>query len=281
MNDIQFFSTARPKKETFHYYFNAFKTWHKLRLDVTLLSCPDREFQGLLARYGIKWQPEPELDQQFGLPRFDRLFRHFRELCQAEYMCYLNSDNMLSPQFMANFAFLRQHFAEFFMVGRRWDWYQSCPIDEGDDFENLFSLASKRGNYHEATGVDYFVYPARLLDDLEIPPFIFPMGKHDHWLTGLAWQAKIPLVDTTQTNLVIQPEPGELARGTHLPETPGYQLNSQLFWQYRGGCDISGASHQTYREANGDFQIKQIRKKPKKILPYSDWKGLVKHCLFR
>ena len=279
---IQFFSTVIPKPKDYHFYFNAFKTWHRLGLDVTILSQPDPEFEESLAQYQIKWFEEPELDLEYKLPCLNRLIHAYRQLCTAEYICILNSDIMLSPAFLETFAFLRSRYKQFFMVGQRWDWYHSVAIDEEESFESWFSLKNKDGRWHQKTGIDYFVFPVALLDQFQVPAFLVPRGgRWDHWLAGMACKKGIPLVDTTATNMILHMEPSPMVRNEiEQNSLEASKHNDRLYWDNGHGCDISGASHKTYRNAQNKIKIQRLIFRLKGLRRLT-FKGYVYHVFHR
>ena len=247
---LQFFCTAAVKTENDH--FNAFKTWQKLGIDVALLGPDDRELRDLLETYDIQW-----IEEESKLPTLDGLLRKCRELCTAEYIGYIHCDLMISPQFLQTFEFLCRQWHDFYMVGRHWDWLDAHAVPIAEDFSSIMTTEGRRGSWHGQSGMDYFVFRAAHLDNLDIPPFLVPRGHWQHWLTGLARTWGLPLIDTTMTNLVIQPklaQPLELSQGLNDPQL---SYNQNLY-QRNVGCDISGANYQTYYNQDHQLCLRQL-----------------------
>jgi len=250
--DITFFCTSGKIDRKNHNYTNAFKSWKNLGINVVLFGPDDDETKNILDEYGINWQLEPELHSDSKLPRLDDLLTMSANLCKTEYMCYINCDIIIFDQFLDTFSFLRKEYNDFFMVGQRWDWYKSNEMN----FQNtsVFDFEGKNIVLHAKTGVDYFVLKKTHLENVFIPPFLVPRSRWDHWFAGVSKRVGIPLVDTTATNIVVQPEPEQRLPLHNEPYKSELLYNENLY-RHNQGCDISGANVKTIIDSNKNIVI--------------------------
>jgi len=250
--DITFFCTSGKIDKTKHNYINAFKSWKNLGINVVLFGPEDNQTRDILNEYGIGWVKEPVLYSDSKIPKLDDLLTMSANLCRTEYMCYINCDIIISEQFLDTFFFLKKEYDDFFMVGQRWDWYQSHEINFKNS--NVFDFKDKNVVLHAKTGVDYFVFKKKILENIFIPPFLIPRGRWDHWFAGVSKRVGVPLIDTTATNTVIQPEPEHRIPEHIDPYRTEIAYNENLYYNNRG-CDISGANIKTDFDLKGNIII--------------------------
>ena len=101
---LSFFSTTGLIQKDNHFYTNAFATWKKLGIDISIFGPDNPNYKKLLAEYNIRWLPESKLHPELKLPTLDNLLKSAMCHCSTEYICYINADIMLSEDFLRTFS---------------------------------------------------------------------------------------------------------------------------------------------------------------------------------
>jgi hypothetical protein len=255
LKDLSFYCTSGKIAADNYYYINAFKTWNRLGINITLFGPDDKEFRKLLDKYNIVWCHEPELHSSSKLPFLSDLLQTIINVCETEYMCYINCDIMIFEDFLKTFSFLKENVEDFFMVGQRWDWLNPISIDDNMADAQIIEIAKSNGRLHSKGGIDYFAFKKDILGNISVPCFLIPRCRWDHWLTGISKKKGVPLINTTSTNFVIHSEP---LCTTAAPNGRAYwgnkevQYNERLYTQY-GGCDIGSADMKTDYNKAGEI----------------------------
>src|SRR5438552_2125713 len=90
----------------------------------------------------------------------------------------------------------------YLLVGRRWDIDIREPLNFFTGWEDeLRASLSNQGVLHAATGMDYFVFPRRMWQD--IPAFAIGRTAWDNWLIYGARALGVPVVDATNELTVL------------------------------------------------------------------------------
>jgi len=196
---------------------------------ITLLACP-KSFQGhieIIQRNAIKsWtllspKPEimlmgvengiaeickefnlihiPDVDQtEYGTPLVSSVFQIGQARASASVVCYVNSDIMLTNDFMRAIEIVTAKMSRFLVLGQRTDIDINEPWNfDGIDWEvDLKKLLAQKGKLHAPTGIDFFCFPKGMYEDM--PPLVIGRPGFDNWLV---WRARVqgfPLVDVTE-----------------------------------------------------------------------------------
>ncbi len=72
---------------------------------------------------------------------------------------------------------------------------EEIKFEEGDWEDKLRQRIKKEGKLHGPSGIDYFVFPKGILE--EIPPFALGRTMWDNWFLYRAWIANVPVIDAT------------------------------------------------------------------------------------
>jgi len=196
---------------------------------ITFFACP-KSFQGdinIIQRNAIKsWtllRPKPEIilmgvdkgvaeiSEEFGLihiagiemneyetPLVNSIFQVAQERATYSIVCYINSDIMLTNDFMQTVETVATKMPRFLVLGQRTDinineaWNFDAPDWEAD----LKSLLVQKGTLHAPSGIDYFCFPRGMYTD--IPPFAIGRLEWDNWLVWRARTQGFPIVDITE-----------------------------------------------------------------------------------
>ena len=132
-----------------------------------------------------------------GTPLVSDAFSIAQNLSTEGLLTYINSDIILTSDFMD--ALGKIHLPKFLMSGQR------CNLDLNQtiDFEhphwerNLLSLSNKSGQLEGVQGMDYFVFPRQLYQNL--PPFAVGRAGWDNWMVYQALKLGVPLIDSTSS----------------------------------------------------------------------------------
>jgi hypothetical protein len=91
---------------------------------------------------------------------------------------------------------------DFLMVGQRWGLDLTEPFDFSPDWEaRLRLLVEQRGKFYSPWGIDYFVFPRHLYN--EVPNFTIGRPAWDNWMVYHALQTWGLAVDATRSVMVV------------------------------------------------------------------------------
>jgi hypothetical protein len=150
---------------------NALKSWTLLHPDIEVILFGDDEGAGLAAReLGLRHEPHVERNE-YGTKRLDYMFTTARAIARHEVLCYINCDIILTEDFRRALLHIKAEYAEFLMVGRRWDVEMSEPCDftQANWRSQLQAVALMRGTQRSAEWIDYFAF-SRGLYGASMPP---------------------------------------------------------------------------------------------------------------
>ena len=124
----------------------------------------------------------PDLNRnEYGTP----LLNHAFQLADAEskypLLCFVNADIILMGDILQAVKSLPERSDSFLMTGQRTDLDLDQPLDFETGWENhLLREVSLHGRLHHFTGIDFWVYPKRLLDGM--PPFAIGRVAYESWV---------------------------------------------------------------------------------------------------
>jgi len=202
---ITFFSTPKPFRGHIGVIQrNAIHSWKLVHPDAEVILFGDEEGAAEAAReLGARHEPEVERNSH-GTPLLSSLFDRADRLAPHDRLCFLNTDILLTEDFLAASTRLVQIHERSLMVGRRCDLDIKEPLDfsKPDWGERLRSLARERGRVRPPQWIDFFVFPRRLLSQ-QVPPFAVGRPGYDNWLLWKVRSMGVPVVDVTDVVLAI------------------------------------------------------------------------------
>jgi hypothetical protein len=137
----------------------------------------------------------------YGTPLLDSIWKSAKSTASNDLICYINSDIILFPDFAEKISTIK--LKEFLIAGRRWDIEIEKLIDFNNDWEfKLRELIKNKGVLHPVTGVDYFLFPKKVMP--EMPPFAIGRAWWDNWLLTYFSNNKTPIIDGTAITTVHQ-----------------------------------------------------------------------------
>jgi hypothetical protein len=204
---ITFFTTPKPFtgniKTT---QTNAIRSWAALRPSCEIIIFGNEEGAAeIAAELGIRHIPEVERNE-FGTPFISSMFQKAQEVAGNKLMCYINADIILMSDFLK--AAQQIDIRSFLMIGQRWD----IELKESLDFQQagweqvLREKVKKEGTLHGISGIDYFVFPKGLYDNL--PPLAVGRPGWDNWLIYHTRARRIPVVNATRMVTIVHQNHG-------------------------------------------------------------------------
>jgi hypothetical protein len=143
---------------------------------------------------------DPEIAKnEFGTPLINNVFDKAQKISKNEILAYVNADIILMKDFLNAVRMIKMiKEKKFLMVGQRIDLdvRELINFDKSDWEKELRERIKKEGKLHGPAGIDYFVFPRYLWEN--IPPFAVGRTLWDNWFLYKAWISNIPLIDATQ-----------------------------------------------------------------------------------
>jgi len=178
---------------------NALRSWTLLHPDVEVILFGNEEGAAEVCKeLGIRHEPEV-LRNERGTKYLNYMFERAREISSKKFLCYVNCDIMLTPDFCEALATVSRAHEKFLMIGRRWDTDITAPwnFDATDWDQRLRELAQREGKQAGPGWIDYFCF-SRDVYHGKMPAFL--IGRHgwDPWLTWFAHSSGVPVIDASR-----------------------------------------------------------------------------------
>jgi hypothetical protein len=180
---------------------NAIRSWLCLRPQCEIILFGNDEGTAeIAAELGVTHIPDIERNEH-GTPLVSALFSRAQKTARYDTLCYVNSDIILLSDFLP--AISRVTKKPFLIAGQRWDIdIQELLNFTSPDWETqLRTLVKNQGKLHPKTGIDYFVFPRGLYENM--PPFAIGRGLWDNWLLYRARALKAPLIDASEVIMAV------------------------------------------------------------------------------
>ena len=211
---------------------NAIQSWLRLDLFCTIILMGDDEGVGEVARKYNLIHISKIAKNEYGTPLLNSAFHEAERVAKYSLMCYINSDIILTKDFIKAIQEVVKQIPCSLMVGRRIDVNIPYPINFSSEWEDNLLKRIHRKVIHR--GIDYFVFPKGLYK--EIPPFAIGRPYFDNWLIYYANSKRVPTIDLTEVFLAIHSEHDyshySLGKKGVL-EGPEAEINCRLLGSYR------------------------------------------------
>lgn len=174
---------------------NAIRSWAELHPHCEIILFGDENGTAeIAAELGIKQVTAMERNE-YGTPLISSMFKIAQEMADNELLCYVNADIILMSDFIPAIGQVR--ISPFLMVGQRWDIDLNETLDfQKADWETRLKIrVETEGMLHGVTGIDYFVFPGGLYENM--PPLAVGRPGWDNWLIYHTRLRKIPVIDAT------------------------------------------------------------------------------------
>ncbi len=181
---------------------------------------------------------------KYGTPLISDIWSIAKDKSSNEKICYINTDIILFKNFTEKLYQIP--FEEYFIAGRRWDLDIDSYIDFNSEWEDqLKKLINDKGSLHPSTGVDYFLFPKKIMPYM--PPFAIGRAWWDNWLITNFINKKIPVIDGTIITTIHQNHDYSHIKSVDInTSNKGFErevnkkIASLKFWQLK---DISDCTH--------------------------------------
>ncbi|MFC2035001.1 hypothetical protein ACFLUJ_02635 [Chloroflexota bacterium] len=222
---------------------NAIRSWLLLRPECEVILFGDEEgIAEVATKFGIRHISNAE-SNEYSTPLVSSMFSIAQDIASHQVICYVNADIILMSDFLP--AVQRIYKYPFLMVGQRWDLEMSESVNfDGAQWEpELCDRVTRQGKLHPKSGIDYFVFPRGLYDD--IPPFAIGRPGWDNWMIYQARSLKIPVIDATKIITIIHQnhDYSHHTEGkTGVWEGPEYKRNVELMGGINHGFNLDYAT---------------------------------------
>jgi len=180
---------------------NAVQAW-KLLPDVDVILIGDEAGIPEAAKeFGVRNVPEVERDEK-GIPRVNAVMEIGHKHSDSPMLCYANADMILMSDLIRAARQVSEQARDFLVVGQRWDLDQTKPLDFSGDWESRLRLdVAQRGKFYSPWGIDYFVFPRHLYND--VPNFTIGRPAWDNWMVYHARTTFGVAIDASPDVLVV------------------------------------------------------------------------------
>ena len=175
--------------------FNAIGSWLRLGPTCEVILFGDEEGVAEAAsELGARHVPEVECSDH-GTPVVSSAFQLAQKISTGDLCCYVNADIILVGDFVQSLARIEDK--PCLVVGRRWDLALEAALDFDDPSweARLLAHVCRSGVLHRPQGLDYFVFPRGLFEDM--PPFVVGRVGWDNWMVLHARLTGVPVIDAT------------------------------------------------------------------------------------
>lgn len=180
---------------------NAIRSWLLLRPACEVILFGNEEGTAEIAsKLGIRHIPDVECNE-YGTPLVSSIFKIAQNIARHELMCYVNADIILVNDFLESIHRVQKR--SFLLVGQRWDvdLKKNWDFNKSDWEVRLRTYLTEEGKLHAPSGLDYFVFPRGLYQD--IPPFAIGRPAWDGWMAHQAHSLGAPVIDATDVVTVV------------------------------------------------------------------------------
>lgn len=182
---------------------NAIASWTQLKPKPEIILLGNDAGVGEIAReFNLKHIPDVKLNER-GTPLLSDIFARVHRHASYPTLTYVNSDIILTSDFLPTVQQVVAQNPQFLMVGRRWNLDITEPIDfNHPDWEKeLRDRIQKAGIFSGVGALDYFVFPKPLFRLL--PEFAIGRPGWDNWMVGEALKRGYPVINASQTITII------------------------------------------------------------------------------
>jgi hypothetical protein len=181
---------------------NAIQSWTHLRPkpEIILLGT-EQGVAEISKEFGLVHVADIERNE-YGTPLVSSVFQIGQARASHSVVCYINSDIMLTNDFVRAIETVAAKMPRFLVLAQRTD----IDINEAWNFDaedweaDLKSLLVQKGKLHAPSGIDFFCFPRGMYSD--VPPFAIGRLYWDNWLVWRARTQGSPIVDITEAVLI-------------------------------------------------------------------------------
>ena len=256
---------------------NALQSWKELSITREVILLGDEEGVADAAlSIGAKHKNSIARDA-FGTPLVDNAFEIAQNASTTDWMCYVNADIILMPEFAQSIAQVMDTFGRCLVISRRWNLDVREHLDFTDGWHRRLRICAARdAKLFTPYGIDVFVFPKGLFK--EIPPFSLGRPYWDNWVISRARQLGVPVVDVTQPYSVIHQD-HEYTAITSAKVIRRGQQGLRNFWL--AGDSLFGLGHTanaTHYLENDEIKSNE-RKTVSVVIPHAGSYSQLRRCI--
>jgi hypothetical protein len=190
---------------------NAIQSWLHLEDVVVMLIGNEPGIGEVAHEFGVLHVPQVDRDDK-GIPTVKSVMAVGHTFSTSPLLCYANADMILMSDMVRAVRQVAAQEKDFLMVGQRWDLDLPEPLDFSGDWEaRLRAELARRGEFYTPWGIDYFVFPRHLYN--EVPNFTIGRPAWDNWMVFHASTSWGAAIDATRSVTVVH----QVHDYSHLP----------------------------------------------------------------
>jgi hypothetical protein len=190
---------------------NAIQSWLHLEDVVVMLIGNEPGIGEVAHEFGVLHVPQVDRDDK-GVPTVKSVMAVGHTFSTSPLLCYANADMILMSDMVRAVRQVAAQEKDFLMVGQRWDLDLPEPLDFSGDWEaRLRAELARRGEFYTPWGIDYFVFPRHLYN--EVPNFTIGRPAWDNWMVFHASTSWGAAIDATRSVTVVH----QVHDYSHLP----------------------------------------------------------------
>jgi hypothetical protein len=179
---------------------NAIKSWILLPDVEVILLGEETGLAEAARQLGVKHAPNVARNES-GTPLISSMFDLARGNCRSDLLCIVNTDMILTPDFVAAAKQVMKSKEKFVLLSQRWDVEITDALDfSGDWSTRLSSIVHRQGKLHRPAGSDFFLFPRACYT--EIPAFAIGRAGWDNWMIYKARREHWPVIDCTPSVMI-------------------------------------------------------------------------------
>ncbi len=247
---VTFFTTAKPfQGHSSIIQRNALKSCRLVHPNSEVIFFGDEEgAEDACRELGIRYEPLVERSHlNPKLPLAGHLFRRAQEIARHDWLCYINCDIILMPDFCEALRKLSRWREAFLMIGRRWDLNIRAPFDfERPNWDAELRREALEHGTRRNHEVDYFLFRKGMYRAM--PPLIIGRVFWDYWTVWKARSLGLPVVEASPMVVVVHQDHGsayvqETKMGQGLFLDPGAEWNYRLANNGRDFATFEDCTH--------------------------------------
>jgi len=183
---------------------NALQSWTKFIENPEIIVVGQSEgFESIVNEYkfNVKWIKNVRTSYT-GAPYLDDMIKKALNVAENQFICIINGDIILLPDFMSAFLTVTNKYKRFLMTSRRLDLFidHILNFDIPETVSYIKGNARKNYSYHDdkrLLPIDLFVFNRDFLSGVKIPPFVYGRGVFVRWFIYNAYCKRVPVIDAT------------------------------------------------------------------------------------
>lgn len=226
---------------------NAIHSWALLHPECEVILFGDEEGTADVAKeLNLHYVPEIARNE-YGTPLVSDAFKKAQRLASNDLVCYINADIILLKDFILAVDRVSKK-KRFLMVGQRWNLDLDRPLVFNENWENdIRNLIRLKGQLNPKLGIDYFIFPRGLLND--IPDFAVGRPYWDNWMIYNGRSSGFHVIDATEVVTAVHQNHDH----SHIPQ----KVVGKVYEGPECGKNLSLAGKKHYNLEHANYFLKK------------------------